>query len=98
MSNPRKSSRRAGLAFSTVSALCLMTAFTGTAIANPESGVKGDPQPELKPFSLGPATSAGTIAIEPNGSLIAAYDIKGGNGKTLVCLLNRGGPKPQSTV
>jgi hypothetical protein len=93
MSNPWKPGRRTGLvlgAVSALSALCLMTALTGAAIASPESGVKGDPQPELQPFDLGPAASAGTVAIEPNGSLIAAYDIKGGNGKTLVCLLNRG--------
>ncbi len=74
-------------------ALCLVAALTGTAAGSPAGGVKGDPQPELKPFSLGPAISSGTVAIEPDGSMVVAYDIASGNGKTLVCLLNRGGGK-----
>ncbi len=75
-----------------------MMTLAGAAMASPESGVKGDPQPELRPFSIGPAASAGTVAIEPDGSLIAAYDIKGGSGKALVCLLNRGERKCSQKV
>ena len=87
-----KLGRRSGLILSAASAICLMTAFAGVAVASPAGGVKGDPQPELKPFKLGnlSASSAGSIAMEPNGSIVAAYDIPVGNGRTLVCVLNRG--------
>jgi hypothetical protein len=98
MSNQGKPSRRSGFVLSAVSAFCMMAALTGAAMASPESGVKGDPQPELQPFSIGPATSPGSVALEPNGSLIAAYDIKAGKGKTLVCLLNRGERKCSQKV
>jgi hypothetical protein len=86
-----KHGRRSGLVLAGISAISLVTAIAGTALASPASGVKGDPQPELKPFKLGnlAASSAGNIAMEPDGSLVAVYDIASGQGKTLVCLLNR---------
>jgi len=84
--------RRSGLALSAASAICLITALAGTALASPSAGVKGDPQPELKPFKLGilNATTPGSIAMEPDGSLVAAYGIGVGNGRTLICVLDRG--------
>ena len=83
--------RRSGLVLSAASAICLITAFGGVALASPAGGVKGDPQPELTPFKLGNlnSSSPGSIAMEPNGSMVAVYDIGVGNGKALVCLLNR---------
>lgn len=76
-----------------VSTFCVAAALSGAAIAGPAGGVRGNPQPAPKPFSIGPASSAGSIAMEPGGSLIAAYDIPDGNGKTLICSLKRGGRK-----
>jgi hypothetical protein len=62
-------------------------------MASPSGGVvKGAPQPELKPFKLGNlnSSSAGSIAMEPDGSMVAVYDIQSGAGKTVVCVLDRG--------
>ncbi len=86
-----KIGRRSGLVLSLASALCLVTALSGAAMASPAGGgVKGDPQPEAQPFKIGPSVSGSSTAMEPNGSLVVAYDIKSGSGKVLVCLLNRG--------
>jgi hypothetical protein len=84
--------RRSGLVLAVASALCLVPAFAGAAMASPLGVVKGAPQPELKPFKLGNlnANSPGTIAMEPDGSLVAVYDIQSGAGKTVVCVLDRG--------
>ncbi len=73
-------------------ALTLLTVLSGAATASPANGVKGDPQPELSSFKLSSAdTSPGTIAFEPNGSLVAAYDVPSGTrGQIVVCTLNRG--------
>lgn len=72
------------------SLLCLSTVLAGAALAAPTSGIKGDPQPELKPFKIGTATSAGSVAVEPGGSLVVAYDIGGGTDqRTFVCVLPR---------
>ncbi len=85
---------RAALATATL--LGLLTVLgTSPALASPGSaitgGIKGSPQPELKPFRIAPATSGGSVAIEPDGSLVVAYGIKSGHGKTAVCVLARGG-------
>jgi hypothetical protein len=100
--------RRSAVAISGVGLLCLFTALSGTAsagatLASPASatgskGIKGDPQPEMTPFKISAAISTGSAAIESNGSLIVTYDIKGGNGKTFVCVLARGGRKCSHTV
>jgi hypothetical protein len=74
-----------------VSALCVATTLGGLASAGPTKGIKGDPQPEMKPFTIGASTSGGNVAIKPNGGLVVAYDIGTGNGETRVCLLARGG-------
>jgi hypothetical protein len=75
----------------TASLLCLFTVLAGAASATPASGIKGDPQPELKPFKIGTATSAGSVAVEADGKLVVAFDVKGGaTGKTFVCVLDRG--------
>jgi hypothetical protein len=65
------------------------------------SGVKGDPQPELKPFKIASTGSGGAnVAIEPNGALVAAYAVgtANGDGKTVVCVLDRGASKCSSSV
>jgi hypothetical protein len=78
------------------SLLCLVTALAGAASAG---GVKGDPQPELAPFKLGTAISAGSVAIEQNGSLVVAYDVKSGStGLTFVCVLARGASACSASV
>jgi hypothetical protein len=84
--------RRSTFAMSAATVFCLVGALCGTALARPAGGIKGDPQPEAKPFRLSnvDASPAG-VAFEPDGSLVAAYDISGAaNGKARVCLLNRG--------
>jgi hypothetical protein len=89
-----KRGRRSGLAVSAASAMCLVAAFAGTAMASPAGGVKGDPQPELTPFKLGvlkASSPGGGIAMEPDGGLVAAYDIGVGSGRLQVCVLSRGG-------
>ena len=85
--------RRSVLAISTASLLCLSAALSGAASAATASGgVKGDPQPELKPFNISTATSAGTAAMESNGDIVVTYDVDNSS-KTFVCVLGRGGHK-----
>jgi hypothetical protein len=87
---------RSGLAVSTAGLLCLFTALAGAASAAPAGGVKGDPQPELKPFQISTAQSGapGSAAIEPNGDIVVTYDISSGTtGATAVCVLDRGARK-----
>ena len=82
---------RSVLAISTASLLCLFAALSGTAAAATTSGgVKGDPQPELKPFNISAASSAGTAAMESNGSIVVTYDVNNSS-QTFVCVLGRGG-------
>lgn len=89
--------RTGRVTFATITAvlLCLFTALGGVASAAANAGgVKGSPQPEIKPFGIGKsANGTGSVAIEPDGSLVVAYNIGSGNGKTAVCLLNRGSNK-----
>lgn len=81
---------RCGVALGMVSAVCLLA--SGATWASPAAGVKGDPQPEIKPFKIGAANSAGSVALEPSGGIVAVYEIKSGShGKTAVCVLSRGG-------
>jgi hypothetical protein len=92
--------RKSVLAISTTSLLCLFTALSGAALAGPAGGVKGDPQPELKPFKISNTNSSpGSIALEPNGSFVSGYDVPSGTlGKITVCVLARGGRKCSHTV
>jgi hypothetical protein len=84
---------RSVLAIGTASLLCLFAAISGAAAAAAAGGgVKGDPQPELKPFNIGAASSAGTAAMESNGSIVVTYDVDN-DSKTFVCVLDRGGHK-----
>jgi hypothetical protein len=82
---------RSALIVGSASILCLATALGGLASAGPAKGIKGSPQPEMKPFTIGASTSGGNVAIKPNGGLVVAYDVGTGNGETRVCLLARGG-------
>ncbi len=84
--------RRATLATITAGLLCLSGALGGAASAAVRAGgITGSPQPELRPFIIGPSSGAGSVALEPDGALVVAYGISSGNGKTAVCLLSRGG-------
>jgi hypothetical protein len=70
-------------------AVCLGITAGGAAFAGPPSGVKGEPQPEAKPFRVSNQDiSPASIAFEPNGSMVAAFDVTTKNAE--VCLLNRG--------
>jgi hypothetical protein len=90
--------RRVTLAAITAGLLCLLTVPGGAASAASAGGIKGSPQPELKPFSIGTADGTGSVALEPDGGLVAAYNISTGHGETAVCLLNRGGHACTSRV
>ncbi len=90
----RKQHWRVALATATLLGVLCVLGTSPALAASPGisgGGVKGSPQPELKPFRLGPASTAGSVAIEPDGSLVVAYGIKSGNCKTAVCVLARGG-------
>jgi hypothetical protein len=88
------------LAAGTAGLVCLSAALGGAALAAPTvSGVKGNPQPELKPFKIGASSGAGGgVAIEPNGALVVAYGVTNGDGKIRVCVLNRGAHACSSSV
>jgi hypothetical protein len=89
---------RSVLAISTVGLLCLFGALSGTAsAATAGGGVKGDPQPELKPFNISAATSAGTAAMQANGSIVVTYDVDNSS-KIFVCVLARGADKCSHSV
>jgi hypothetical protein len=88
----RKQHGRAALATATLLGLLTVLGTSPALAASPglSGGIKGSPQPELKSFRIGPSTMGGSVAIEPDGSLVVAYGIKSGNGKTVVCVLARG--------
>lgn len=92
--------RRSARIIGTAGLLCLFTALGGAAsAASAAGGVKGDPQPEIKPFKIGASNyEGGSVAIEPNGSLVVARGVTGGAGKVDVCVLARGAGKCSSTV
>ena len=86
-------------AVTTASLLCLFTVLAGAASAVAAGGIKGDPQAELKPFKIGTAISAGSVAVEPDGNLVVAYDVKSGaTGKTFVCVLDPGASTCSSSL
>ena len=63
------------------------TASAGTV--RPAGGVKGDPQPELKPFTIAADGSGGaSAAIEPDGALVVAYDVPAGDSSTSMALVD----------
>lgn len=91
--------RRSALTISTAALLCLFTVLGGAASARTAAGVKGDPQPELKPFVIGPSNyEGGTVAMEPNGTLVVARGGTAGAGSIIVCVLSRGASKCSSTA
>jgi hypothetical protein len=62
--------RRSAIALSTIALLAAFTGVSGAAA----HGVKGSPQPELKPFKIGASSSAGgSVAIDSAGALVVAY-------------------------
>lgn len=74
------------------------TSLAATSLAagrpgvGPGNGQTGDPQPQPRPVSFGLATSPGSVAVGPDGSVFFAYDrasAVSGVGRTVVCLLNR---------
>lgn len=92
--------RRSVLAISTAGLLCLFTALSSVASAGTAAGgVKGNPQPELKPFVIGASGYAGgSVAVEPNGALVVARGFASTVGKIIVCVLNRDVRKCASSV
>jgi len=92
---------RSILTVSATGLLCLFTGLASAASAVPAGGVKGDPQPEMKPFQISSvhSQSPGSLAMEPNGNIAVTYDIYSGKtGKTTVCVLPRGARKCATTV
>jgi hypothetical protein len=93
---------RSVLTVSTAGLLCLFTALSGAASAASAGGVKGDPQPEMKPFQIAKTPSSespGSVAIESNGDIVVTYDISDGTTqKAVVCVLPRGARKCSTTV
>jgi hypothetical protein len=84
--------RRASTALACASLLCTFTALGGAASAAGSKGVKGDPQPELKPFKIGASAGAGgSVAVESNGNLVAAYVTTSASDNVEVCVLARAG-------
>jgi hypothetical protein len=86
--------------------MCAFAVLSGAADASSAapanggiSGVKGDPQPEIKPFKIaGTGYGGANAAVESNGAMVVAYVIANGDGKTVVCLLGRGASKCSSSV
>jgi hypothetical protein len=93
------------LAAVTAGLMCVSAALAGAADATSAapaggiSGVKGDPQPEIKPFKIASTGYGGAnAAVESNGAMVVAYVISNGDGKTVVCVLDRGASKCSSSV
>jgi hypothetical protein len=80
--------RQSALVLSSVGVLSLLTVMAGAASAAPAGGTRGDPQPEAAPFKIGPADSAGSAAIDSNGTIVTAYN--DGDSDTVICVLPRG--------
>jgi hypothetical protein len=80
--------RQSALVLSSVGVLSLLTVMAGAASAAPAGGTRGDPQPEAAPFKIGPADSAGSAAIDANGTIVTAYN--DGDSHTVICVLPRG--------
>ena len=47
--------KRSTFLIGVAAAVCLAVTLTGTAFAGPPSGIKGEPQPEAKPFRISAA-------------------------------------------
>jgi hypothetical protein len=90
MSAPRRQIRRVVIAGVSAGLLCGSAVLAAGAGAAPAKGVKGDPQPELKPFTIGASNSTGGGAVvTSNGDVVTAYDVDD-PGRTHVCVLARG--------
>ncbi len=68
----------------------LVSSLTGSAAA-----VAGQPAAAAAsgPFELGPSNSPGSVALAPDGSRVAVFDVKSGRGRTRVCLIAPSGRK-----
>jgi hypothetical protein len=84
--------RRSILAISAGVVLCVSTALSGAALASPASGVKGDPQPDHKPFQIAGASTAGGITLSADG-VVVAYAVTATHNKIVVCPIKPGGRK-----
>jgi len=84
--------RRSILAISAAVLLCASAALSGAALASPAGGVKGEPQPDHKPFRITSTSTAGGIALDANG-VVVAYAVTGTHSKIVVCGINNGGRK-----
>jgi len=84
--------RRSVLAISAAGLVCLCTALSGSALASPAGGVKGEPQPDHKPFKIGGASTAGGVTLDGAGAVVA-YGVAGKTSQIVVCTINPGGRK-----
>jgi hypothetical protein len=93
--------RRSALTISTVALLSVFAALGGAWAASASSaagGVNGNPQPAPKPFVIGASNYwGGSVAMEPNGSMVSARATAGGT-QVVVCVLNRGASTCSSSV
>jgi hypothetical protein len=90
----RKRTLRSVIAISSVATVCVVTALAGSASAIGSKGIKGDPQPEQKPFKVGATDGAGgSVAILANGDEVLAYYVhtKNDAGAARVCVLAKRG-------
>jgi hypothetical protein len=82
--------RRSAVALTSAALLCLAMSGGASALGSKAKGIKGDPQPELKPFTIGSSFSvAGGAVTTSNGDIVATYDVNN-SGRTQVCVLARG--------
>ncbi len=96
--SPKMRTRRPLIALA-AGVLCVVPLMSGAASAHAK-GIKGEPQPELKPFKIGSSETAGNVAILANGDLVVAYGVatKNHQGAARVCVLARGGHSCTSDV
>jgi hypothetical protein len=78
-----------------VAAVAILVA--GPALAAPAGGTIGDPQPELAPFSVGPAGGSGSGTVLPDGTLVLAATSASGT-SIHVCELHPGARACANTV
>ena len=84
--------RRSALAVgatSLLSALGLLSAMAGPAVAASSAQTAAAAPAATGPFKIGPASSPGSVALTSTGGRVAVFDIKSGlHGATEVCLLS----------
>jgi hypothetical protein len=83
-------SRRPGLVIATTTLLCLFgapLAAASAAATHPARAVQPAAPTKSGPFKIGPSTSAGTVAVEPDGTFVLVWD---DNQAIVVCTITPG--------